>query len=327
LTIRALAALSADAPPIGGEPLVIEGTPRNDRIHVFWHADSEEVSVRLNHRDLGRFSTLGIPHIEIHALPGNDRVFVDPRLPLSVHIFGGPGNDHLVGGAGDDILDGGPGNDRLFGGAGNDILMGGPGNDLLIGGPGDDILVGGPGNDILIGGDGNDRRHPLDVNGDGIVSPLDVLTLIHALNSSIFGSSIFSDQGTVSPPHVMDVNGDGKLTPLDVLCLVNYLNQRALFFLEYQQAEAEGPDVASHATSNRPESGHAASNVGTSVEPVPTVDAIRSRRSPALNLTEANSASSTDEPWYEELVDVIAPDVASVWSDALRSEPRSPAAF
>jgi hypothetical protein len=98
---------------------------------------------------------------------------------------------------------------------------------------------------------------------------------------------------------------------------LNHLNRRALFLLEYQRAETEGLDAASHALSNRPESRHAASSIAPSVEPVPTADAIRTKRSLALNLTKTDSASSTEEPWYEELVDVIALDVASAWRDSL----------
>ena len=46
----------------------------------------------------------------------------------------------------------GPGNDRLFGGATDEILLGGDGADFISGGLGNDWIEGGPGNDVLAGG-------------------------------------------------------------------------------------------------------------------------------------------------------------------------------
>ncbi|GAB5405442.1 MAG: dockerin type I domain-containing protein [Aureliella sp.] len=70
-------------------------------------------------------------------------------------------------------------------------------------------------------------RLQYDVNGDGQVTPLDVLILVNLLNQedyelpppAIGGGS--GEPGSVIYP---DVNGDNELTPLDVLIIVNYLN-------------------------------------------------------------------------------------------------------
>ncbi len=61
---------------------------------------------------------------------------------------------------------------------------------------------------------------PVDVNGDGNVTPLDVLTVINELNAS--GPHALSSGGGV--PYFYDVNGDGFLTPTDALQVINYLN-------------------------------------------------------------------------------------------------------
>lgn len=66
-----------------------------------------------------------------------------------------------------------------------------------------------------------DRTHrhngfdPEDVNNDGSVSPLDVLNIINALNSS---------KETSYVNHFMDVNDDGYFSPLDALQTIHRLN-------------------------------------------------------------------------------------------------------
>ena len=59
----------------------------------------------------------------------------------------------------------------------------------------------------------------LDTNGDGVVSPRDVLVVIDALNH---GGEVNADLGLL----FLDVTGDGILSPRDVLYVINYLNTR-----------------------------------------------------------------------------------------------------
>ncbi len=61
--------------------------------------------------------------------------------------------------------------------------------------------------------------NPLDVSGDGDVSPLDALLVIIELNRD--GDGEFTD---AAPPFV-DVSGDGVVSPRDALLVINYLNQ------------------------------------------------------------------------------------------------------
>lgn len=55
------------------------------------------------------------------------------------------------------------------------------------------------------------RTKPADVNGDGAVTPLDLLSLINAHNSSKMGKLT---ESYAVPPY-LDVNGDGHFSPLD----------------------------------------------------------------------------------------------------------------
>jgi hypothetical protein len=63
---------------------------------------------------------------------------------------------------------------------------------------------------------------PFDVNGDGVVSPVDVLLVINALNSGNSGPVSAIDETDFVG--YLDVNNDGYLTPMDALLVINYLN-------------------------------------------------------------------------------------------------------
>ncbi|RMF44851.1 MAG: hypothetical protein D6753_01530 [Planctomycetota bacterium] len=67
-------------------------------------------------------------------------------------------------------------------------------------------------------------QNPLDVNGDGIVTPLDALILINDLNRNPSGDLPAGGAGGEGSPIKPDVNGDGILSPLDVLIIINDLN-------------------------------------------------------------------------------------------------------
>jgi subtilisin-like proprotein convertase family protein len=64
--------------------------------------------------------------------------------------------------------------------------------------------------------------NPLDVDHDGAVSPLDVLSIVNDINT--FGSRQLPLNSPDTIPSV-DINGDGFVGPLDVLLVVNYLNK------------------------------------------------------------------------------------------------------
>ena len=70
-----------------------------------------------------------------------------------------------------------------------------------------------------------DHLSPLDINQDGVVSPLDALLIINQLNGNsrrvgLRSSKLLGYRGD------LDVNADLELSPLDALLVVNQLNQR-----------------------------------------------------------------------------------------------------
>ena len=69
----------------------------------------------------------------------------------------------------------------------------------------------------------NNPSNRLDVNGDGGVSPLDVLQLVNYINANGAGLLPFPAQNT--PPY-LDVDGNGFVDPLDVITVINYINAR-----------------------------------------------------------------------------------------------------
>ncbi len=71
-------------------------------------------------------------------------------------------------------------------------------------------------------GEGNtNSNNAFDVNADGFVSAMDVLTVINMLNSS--GPGSLAGEGE-DPKIFVDVNADGSLTAMDALLIINYLN-------------------------------------------------------------------------------------------------------
>ena len=73
----------------------------------------------------------------------------------------------------------------------------------------------------------------MDVNGDGVVAPLDVLLLDNYLNGNLLGGG--KSAGTFS----FDVNRDGFVDPLDVLVAINAINTGVA-----NMGEGEGPTTA-----------------------------------------------------------------------------------
>ena len=61
-----------------------------------------------------------------------------------------------------------------------------------------------------------------DVDQSGLVTPLDVLILVNAINGS--GIRVLPPRPIASTEPFFDVSGDGSLTPLDVLVVINAIN-------------------------------------------------------------------------------------------------------
>lgn len=82
--------------------------------------------------------------------------------------------------------------------------------------------------------------NPADVDGDGIVTPLDPLVIINYLNSH--GSGQIKPPGEGESHTDLDVDGDGQVSPLDILIVINALNNAS--------ADAEGETASGGATSS-----------------------------------------------------------------------------
>ncbi len=76
--------------------------------------------------------------------------------------------------------------------------------------------------------------NPLDVNSDGLVTPLDALMVINYINLVGAGVLPQPNEGALPPPFV-DVAGSGEVAPLDVLLVINHLNR---------QEDAEGEEIS-----------------------------------------------------------------------------------
>ena len=98
--------------------------------------------------------------------------------------------------------------------------------------------------------------NPLDVNGDLVVSPLDALLIITALNDFDDASSENSRSSNPLPtsnssPRSLDVNGDGVVSPLDALLVIDALtrpNPVAAPLGARAEIDDSGSSVVSHAT-------------------------------------------------------------------------------
>jgi hypothetical protein len=62
----------------------------------------------------------------------------------------------------------------------------------------------------------------LDVNDDGRINGVDIVTVIDIINQR--GSGRLNDKGIGPKPYV-DINNDGLLSPLDALGAIDYFNE------------------------------------------------------------------------------------------------------
>ena len=80
--------------------------------------------------------------------------------------------------------------------------------------------------------------NPYDVNGDGAITPQDVLHIINTLNQ--LGSRELSmDRALPLIPPFYDVNRDGFVSPSDVLMIINRLNEEA----QAEEGDGEGEET------------------------------------------------------------------------------------
>ncbi len=167
-------------------------------------------------------------------------------------------------------------------------------------------------------------QNPMDVNADGFVSPIDVLSVINILNAR--GSGTLSSGGGEGEPDKLyvDTNADGMLTPIDVLGVVNYLNQ-----MYRNSGEGEGESIASDRLATplvESLEQSITSSVASQVELQPTQRQVSVSRSIGARNTEstygpAAHISATDSIFAEEDdedMEQLFDTLASGFEDALR---------
>jgi hypothetical protein len=94
--------------------------------------------------------------------------------------------------------------------------------------------------DVVVGG--------VDVNLDGVPTPLDLLLVINYLNSQAAGAPPARGASVGAPNAAyLDINQDGRVTPIDALLAINALNRHASAgsaMAEGERAPAIGNDGA-----------------------------------------------------------------------------------
>jgi hypothetical protein len=148
---------------------------------------------------------------------------------------------------------------------------------------------------------------PLDVNGDGSVSPIDVLISINA-----FGQDPGADlTGPNTTAPWLDVNGDGEHTPQDILQIINYINSvsgigngegEAIII----PAEDSNSTVALAAASSNNEVVEETEAIQPLLETTPAT-----RRDSNDNTLARKSADNSES--LEDVIAAIAGDVQQAW--------------
>ena len=84
-------------------------------------------------------------------------------------------------------------------------------------------------------------HNPLDANGDYVINPLDVLSVIDVINSGMNSNLDSSGNAT---NRWSDVNADGSINPLDVLVIIDRLNSEFLTSESGSNGEGEATQLA-----------------------------------------------------------------------------------
>ena len=64
-------------------------------------------------------------------------------------------------------------------------------------------------------------QDPADVDGNGVISPIDALIIVNYINN--YGPGSINPEGEGPVPN-LDVDGDGMVSPIDMLIIINIIN-------------------------------------------------------------------------------------------------------
>ncbi|MFO0871157.1 MAG: dockerin type I domain-containing protein, partial [Pirellulales bacterium] len=155
----------------------------------------------------------------------------------------------------------------------------------------------------------------MDVNGDGFVTPLDVLLVINDMNNNGSRALVTGAGGEAGASRVyLDVNRDLHVTPIDALLVVNYLNEGP-----NGEGEAAADPLSVALDSLAPENSTvvagiaAASDASASNSTSNSVVAVVAS-SGAKQLVVEDDSDSDEDASLERLLDELAGDVAEGWA-------------
>ncbi|TWT80067.1 Dockerin type I repeat protein [Planctomycetes bacterium CA13] len=147
-----------------------------------------------------------------------------------------------------------------------------------------------------------------DVNNDGDVSPIDALLIINRLSAENAAAA----QGEATAiKHFVDVNGDNAVTAMDALQVINFLTQNDRGVSgQGEQIAAAIPSNGSVATSDEVPSDSVFAELSTS-EKVVSVDTSSSQALASVSISDNASTDADDD---DDLLDLLADDIAGNWS-------------
>ena len=144
---------------------------------------------------------------------GNDEIYADADVDVSLTLSGGVGDDLLYGGAANDTLNGDDGRNSLWGRAGDDTLNGGNGDDILEGGPGADTFDGGAGIDVATYEHSTeaitlDLSNPANNTGDAVGDTFQNIEIWEGTRVADAGDTLI---GTSGSEYLFGLEGDDNL--------------------------------------------------------------------------------------------------------------------
>ncbi|MCO6457537.1 MAG: trypsin-like serine protease [Pirellulaceae bacterium] len=142
----------------------------------------------------------------------------------------------------------------------------------------------------------------VDVNGDGKVTPVDVLHVVNAINSQ--GSGLLPELRRRGDA-LLDANGDGRLTPADALSVINHLNSggRSTPLVAAGSIAGEGERHQVVATDLAGQPNHLPPS------DLPAMDRARAQREQLFS--QLAVAPADEDQQLDDLLDLIAADVAT----------------
>ena len=140
----------------------------------------------------------------------------------------------------------------------------------------------------------------VDVNGDGLVTPIDLLLIMNTLDSG--GDQpleLVKSVDAAASPSALDTNGDGIVSPLDALLVLNYLSKQAT-----DPANGEASVEFTHPQSHETDESSFARILPPPLAPL----------TPNVYGPLPPSALELDtHPLPDDLLNLLAPDIAPTW--------------